>query len=360
MKEKKIERINKLVRMKKAIFTLTILFSVLEGFAQFSNIENTIKDEIVGKIKGYNPINLVPYSLNGKDWGLMDVVSKEKITKPIMESPNTFQPHLEFSLKNHKVIIYKDYTFSVEKAKKKNNPTRILSETYTSRDILPVSVKQHISMDSLGFKVELSGGALAIITEYSKKYKRHQRDEDNIDMIPIPHGNLYYTVLHQENKDVVIDQNGKELEGFSFKRAKNKTFFHQKVKFWELEHPETFLYVEDFDNKKGLITLSGQKVLFGELLSEPFYDDVLFQYHVQSDKELSGIVDFSTRGWVVAPQRKYRIHSILHTSSREVFGKGLDSVDYRNKDFVNIYFLVSEGNKYFVLDTNANPIKFEK
>ena len=60
--------------MKRILLAVMLSIGVW-GFAQ--NIEKIIKEQIVDKIKGYKPTDLVPYSKDGKKWALMDVKSRK-------------------------------------------------------------------------------------------------------------------------------------------------------------------------------------------------------------------------------------------------------------------------------------------
>ena len=83
-----------------------------------------------------------------------------------------------------------------------------------------------------------------------------------------------------------------------------------------------------------------------------------FGYSLQKDNDdirkikKSGIVDTSTQKWLIKPQEKYKIYSILYTSSEKI--KKYDETD-RNK--ATIYFLATDkSGQRFVLDIKGNSI----
>jgi len=73
--------------MKRILLAIMLGTSVL-GFAQ--NKKNIVKTEIVDKIKGYKPTDLVPYSKDGKKWALMDVKSRKILTDFVSENKYSF------------------------------------------------------------------------------------------------------------------------------------------------------------------------------------------------------------------------------------------------------------------------------
>ena len=60
--------------MKRILVAVMLGIGVL-GFAQPSRekTKEIIKEQIVDKIKNYNPTDLVPYSKDSNKWALMDV-----------------------------------------------------------------------------------------------------------------------------------------------------------------------------------------------------------------------------------------------------------------------------------------------
>ena len=75
--------------MKRILLAVMLSIGVW-GFAQ--NIEKIIKEQIVDKIKGYKPTDLVPYSKDGKKWALMDVKSRKILTDFVLNYSDTFDP----------------------------------------------------------------------------------------------------------------------------------------------------------------------------------------------------------------------------------------------------------------------------
>ena len=124
------------------------------------------------------------------------------------------------------------------------------------------------------------------------------------------------------------------------------------------ESGEDVFNVEDFDGKKGLITILGKKKLYGELMNNFTKNDIVLGYVVQKDNDYSheikksGVVDLVTQEWLIKPQEKYKIYDIIYTSSEKL--KKYDETD-RNK--ATIYFLATDqSGQRFVLDIKGNPI----
>ena len=312
--------------MKRILLAVMLSIGVL-GFAQNSEekIKGMIKEQIVDKIKNYKLTDLVPYSKDGKKWALMDVKSRKILTDFVMRSPSTFNPEfiadINIGKSNYGIVINTNY------------------------DILPLVIACSIpewfdvkKTDELGFQVDEQGR----MTAYNKDYEYISN--------PILYKGEYYIIIIKKDKtNVLINQKGEEKEGFHFKEILD-------IYYKDRETGENVFYVEDLEGKRGLVTISGKKKLYGELLQE-VYSGVL-GYSAQKDNEnikkikKSGVVDLMTQEWLIKPQEKYKIYDIIYTSSEEL--KKDDETD-RNK--VTVYFLATDkSGQHFVLDIKGNPI----
>ena len=310
--------------MKRILLALMLGIGVL-GFAQSE--EEIVQKYIIDKIKNYNPTDLVPYSKDGKKWALMDVKSRKILTDFVMRIPSTFNPEFMADINIGKWV----YGMMIN----------------TNYDILPLVTYCPIpelewfdveKTDELGFQVDEQGR----MTAYNKDYEYISN--------PILYKGEYYIIIIKKDKtNVLINQKGEEKEGFHFKEILD-------IYYKDRETGENVFYVEDLEGKRGLVTISGKKKLYGELLQE-VYSGVL-GYSAQKDNEnikkikKSGVVDLMTQEWLIKPQEKYKIYDIIYTSSEKI--KKYDETD-RNK--VTIYFLATDqSGQHFVLDIKGNPI----
>ena len=308
--------------MKRILLAMMLGIGAL-GFAQSE--EEIVQKYIIDKIKNYKPTDLVPYSKDGKKWALMDVKSRKILTDFVLSWPSTFNPE-----------------FMADIDIGKSNYGMVINTNY---DILPLVIACSIpewfdveKTDELGFQVDEQGR----MTAYNKDYEYISN--------PILYKGEYYIIIIKKDKtNVLINQKGEEQEGFRF-REMDDTYYKDK------ESGETIFYVEDFDGKKGLVTISGKKKLYGELLQE-VYSGVL-GYSVQKDGEnikkikKSGVVDLVTQKWLIKPQEKYKIYRIIYTSSEEI-----DDRKIENRNKATIYFLATDkSGQRFVLDIKGNSI----
>ena len=317
--------------MKRILLAIMLGTSVL-GFAQ--NKKNIVKTEIVDKIKGYKPTDLVPYSKDGKKWALMDVKSRKILTDFVLGSPNTFNPDIyadlygKYSEKSE--IIYSDY--------------RLESE---AGSIYPPPAVQTVDANNPAFQVEEKRKIEVDETKYKYILK------------PILYKEKYYAIAtKKDNSDVLINERGEELKGFHFRVIKDSYLCKDK------NPNEKIFYVEGFDGKKGFITISGKKKLYGELMNEPrsyVFDQghqSAFGYSLQKDNDdikkikKSGIVDLTTQEWLIKPQERYKIYGIRYASSERIME---DNDENRHK--ATVYFLATDqSGQHFVLDIKGNPI----
>ena len=318
--------------MKRVLLAMMLGIGAL-GFAQSE--KEIVQKYIIDKIKGYKPTDLVPYSKDGKKWALMDVKSRKILTDFILNEPSTFNSELNVNInvgeRKEEMTIYADYYIS-----------SLLAVCYVSkRGVLDVK-----EMDELGFQVDEQGR----MTAYNKDYEYISN--------PILYKGIYYAIVAYEKDEwsdfgrvkVLINQKGKERKGFRF-REMDDTYYKDK------KTGENVFYVEDFKGKKGFLTISGKKKLYGELMNgiEP---SAVLGYSVQKDGEntneikKSGVVDLVTQKWLIKPQEKYKIYRILYTSSEEI-----DDEKIENRNKATIYFLATDqSGQCFVLDIKGNPI----
>ena len=317
-------------KMKRILLALMLGIGVL-GFAQSE--EEIVQKYIIDKIKGYKPTDLVPYSKDGKKWALMDVKSRKILTDFVMRIPSTFNPEFMADINigkwNYGMVINTNY------------------------DILPLVIACSIpewfdvkKTDELGFQVDEQGR----MTAYNKDYEYISN--------PILYKGAYYAIVTYEKDErsyfgrvkALINQKGKERKGFRF-REMGDTYYKDK------ESGENVFYVEDFKGKKGFLTISGKKKLYGELMNsiEP---SAVLGYSVQKDGEntneikKSGVVDITTQEWLIKPQERYKIYGIRYASSERIME---DNAENRHK--ATMYFLATDqSGQHFVLDIKGKPI----
>ena len=316
--------------MKRILLAVMLGIGVL-GFAQPSRekTKEIIKEQIVDKIKGYKPTDLVPYSKDGKKWALMDVKSRKILTDFILDEPSTFNPKLHFSIgigeNKSQMEILSDYK---------------ITQITHSGPVLGNTIAKKIieTTNEPGFKVDENG---KIISHYSNYY--------NISEPILYKGAYYAMVFTKEKYCTLINQKGEEHDGFRFKNIGH-------LNYKDKESGDNVFFVEDFEGKRGFITISGKKKLYGEIMKGN--DISALGYAIQKDHynlnriKKSGVIDGTIQDWLIKPQEIYRIYNILYTSSEEI---NIKTADDRNK--ATVYFLATDqSGQHFVLDVKGNPI----
>ena len=308
--------------MKRILLAVMLGIGVL-GFTQ--DKKNIVKTEIVDKIKNYKPTDLVPYSKDGKKWALMDVKSRKVLTDFVLNEPSTFNPDIYINIdetRYRKVRISWEYAVGV---------IREMRAMGSSMDIMKTQ--------ELGFQVD--------------KYKRiisHHADYKNISS-PIMYKGEYYAIISSKEKEgrILINSKGEEQEGFHFREMKD-TYYKDK------ESGETILYVEDFQGKRGFITISGKRKLYGELMNDVKSSSVL-GYSIQKDGKnideikKSGVVDILTQEWIIKSQEEYKIYDIKYITSQKEY------MWVEDREKAIMYFLATDqSGQHFVLDIKGKPI----
>jgi len=315
--------------MKRILLAMMLFISVL-GFAQSE--KEIVQKYVIDKIKGYKLTDLVPYSKDGKEWALMDVKSRKILTDFVLRSPSTFNPDLHVDIYIYiegygygsYVMISPDYTI---------RPARFETGVEPYWPLRGVE-----SMEEPGFQMDEKGE----MTKLNFKYRSFSN--------PILYKGEYYAVVKQEEKKILINQKGEELKEFHFESMEE---LHYKDK----ESGESIFYVKDLDGKKGFMTISGKKKLYGELMNDGWYGGRL-GYSVQKDRgdlnevKKTGVIDLTTQEWLIKPQEKYKIYDIIYTSSEE-----LKKIDETDRSKATIYFLATDqSGQHFVLDIKGNSI----
>ena len=309
--------------MKRILLAVMLSIGAL-GFAQ--SVEEVVKEQIVNKIKGYKLTDLVPYSKDGKKWALMDVKSRKILTDFVLNWPSTFDSKLYINInigeRQKELRIYSDYTFSII--------VEVMNRSLGTRE-------EPIKTDTPGFQMD----------EYGKIISHHA-DYEYISNPILYKGDYYIVAYKKDNSEVLINERGEEKKEFRFKKILS-------IGYKDKESGEDVFYVEDFEGKKGFVTISGKKKLYGKLLSG-YYP--ILGYSLQKDGfylneiKKSGVIDLVTQEWLIKPQEKYKIYRILYTSSEEI-----DDEKIENRNKATIYFLATDqSGQRFVLDIKGNPI----
>ena len=315
--------------MKRILLAVMLGIGVL-GFAQPSRekTKEIIKEQIVDKIKGYKPTDLVPYSKDGKKWALMDVKSRKILTDFILNEPSIFNPELNVNIN----VGERERVMSINT---KYDISPFLVVCSMKSEILEVK-----ETDELGFQVDEQGK----MTTYNKDYKYISN--------PILYKGAYYVIITKKDKtNVLINQKGVEQEDFRFRVMVDTDYKEKKT-------GENVFYVEDFKGKKGLVTMSRKKKLYGEIMDDFTIHNAVLGYSVQKDDgyygqiKKSGVIDLVTQEWLIKPQEKYKIYDIIYASSEEI---NIETAEDRNK--TTVYFLATDqSGQRFVLDIKGNPI----
>ena len=312
--------------MKRILLAMMLFISAL-GFAQSE--KEIVQKYIIDKIKGYKPTDLVPYSKDGKKWALMDVKSRKILTDFVLNEPSTFNPkfyiYIDINGQQEGMEFYSDYT------------TSPIIETPPP----PIRKKIIEKTNKLGFKVDENG---KITSHYLSYYNISE---------PILYKGVYYAIISINQKEgrMLINEKGEEQKGFHFKEISN-------IGYKDKESGEDVFNVEDFEGKKGLITILGKKKLYGELMNNFTKNDIVLGYVVQKDNDYSheikksGVIDLTTQEWLIKPQEKYKIYDIIYTSSEKI-----KKYDVTNRNKATVYFLATDqSGQRFVLDIKGNPI----
>ena len=200
---------------------------------------------------------------------------------------------------------------------------------------MPVKIKTN----TLGFQMDEHGEIISYHADY-----------EYISSPILYKGEYYIVVTKKDKTDMLNNKKGKEKEGFHFKEISD---IGKKDK----KSGEDVFYVEDFEGKKGFVTISGKKKLYGELICD-LYNRRVLDYGLQknghhlSEIKKSGVVDITTQEWVIKPQEKYKIYDIVYTSLEEI-----NFLTARDRNKATVYFLaIDQSGQRFVLDINGNPI----
>ena len=283
--------------MAKPTYIIIFYFLAQLSFSQADKCTPILQKDFVAKIQGYNPMDLVPYNVVNdgweEKWGLMDKKSKKKLTAPLMNYAATFNPDVTFFYEECDVRISNSYQLYVK-------DLMIYSEDYD---------------DSADPKIQLLDSTNAVVK--------------NPNGLPI-----------------VINTKGESQLEPKYKQLRHTSY--QKNK-------EDLLYVEDVTGNKGFITMSGTKVLYGELLKYPFYSNDIFGYSIQHDGirgsgvyrdsiTKSGVLDLTKMEWHIKPVQHLKIVDMVYTSNKSITSAP------ENRHLANIYFVILNRKFQYLVD----------
>tara|TARA_R110000868_G_scaffold119310_7_gene316040 strand:- start:4823 stop:5824 length:1002 start_codon:yes stop_codon:yes gene_type:complete len=324
--------------MAKPTYIIIFYFLAQLSFSQADKCTPILQKDFVAKIQGYNPMDLVPYNVVNdgweEKWGLMDKKSKKKLTAPLMNYAATFNPDVTFFYEECDVRISNSYQLYVK-------DLMIYSEDYD--DSADPKIQLLDSTNNFrGFEVDSIGN----ITGYSKVYFKSRNHYWNISK-PFIHQNNYYAVVKNPNGlPIVINTKGESQLEPKYKQLRHTSY--QKNK-------EDLLYVEDVTGNKGFITMSGTKVLYGELLKYPFYSNDIFGYSIQHDGirgsgvyrdsiTKSGVLDLTKMEWHIKPVQHLKIVDMVYTSNKSITSTP------ENRHLSNIYFVILNRKFQYLVD----------
>jgi hypothetical protein len=329
--------------MRKKLLIILLGLTLSNGFSQTEICEPILKKDFLEKIKGYKPTDLVPYNVINNSWeekwGLMDKKSKKKLTAPLMNYAATFKPYISFFFEECDVKINSNYELKAE-------DLMIWSEEVDESVDPGIQILDSIN-GYRGFKVDENGK----LTGYSKAYFRDNWHSWNIST-PFFYKNEYYAIVqNSDGKKVIINTKG---------AVKNESVYNS-IRYTEYKFKgENLLYVEDLENNRGFITLSGKKILYGKLLKSPFYHNELFGYSMQHDGmrggggfyadsiSKSGVLDLTKMKWLIEPKEGLKIIDMCYASDSVI------NTDYTNRKAASIYFIVLEDKLRYLIDEKGN------
>jgi len=303
--------------------------------AAFENLEKEIENHFY-KIKSVGSTNLIPFKKNDF-WGYVDRNSLRVIVRPVFRE-------LTFMGSCTKVL-YKDNTGihidSLGKIQKIDYPERedlgdigVVFEMASEDDLGPTPINKN---DFKGFTLNEKNE----ITHFSDIYNRYTPKFFNISG-PFLINGKYYAIAHKEKRSGVIDQEGNPLPSFDFVHA-------ELVKNLEDAQENIWFYYNDDSGKGGFINEKGETKLAGELISYPFQSNMVFGFGIQSNEQLSGVLDRNKMEWVIKPQSR-KITQIDYSYVGDCSRKG-------SKGYVALYFLIENGSNAYYIDKDLKEYR---
>lgn len=319
--------------MKQLLIILFLTTSTL-SFAQSQKTKDAFKQKYLGEITKYKTSELIPYKSKGK-WGFMHKQTKKILTQPYLRSAMMFNPGISFydAERRETILINQDYQIESTELDIEFVDEPILTKSYPSIRVLDSTNGYR------GFEVDSQGR----ISGYSSVYYRH-RTHGNISSLPFLFKSKYYVVVKKSKKQfVLINQKGETQTGLDCRTILPNIAYTQKDDRW--------FYVETNDGKKGFVSLTGKKKLFGKLISNPFKYSNVFRYNIQAKEGKYGLLDLSTMSWRIRPQRKYKINRLIFSSEKKL------TMNSSNRNQADIYMVVTRKGKTFIMDLDKKTYK---
>lgn len=282
-------------------------------------------------IKGKDPATLIPFKQDGA-WGYLDKTTLDVVVAPEFDA-------LSFINGCAEVSCFDGTRFWI-------NPSVQLEDiSYRDHSDPEFAIAMDDSDQQGPFPISSANGFKGFkmdeekqITHFSDIYNRMQPHFFNIRG-PFVINGKYYAVAEKGDASGVIDEEGNSLPGFDF-------IHDQLVYNSAATGGDTWFYYEAKDGTKGFINHKGKKKLAGELVDYPFSSINLFDFGVQRNNEVSGVIDLQKMEWVIKPQPLFiqRIYGTTNAACKNYTSK--------RKDMIDVYFRVikagAEPDEYYI------------
>ena len=336
-----------------------LLFSIISSFSfsQDKICVDNLQAKIIDNIKMYPSNQLLPYySDDMQKWGYFHKTSGKKLTEPLMDHINLFNPSTRFyfNCQNYSECC------TVELMGSAQNYSVLKAERYfegkgdgsfgiaTHRN-----AKQKIKEGLNGFEVDAKGE----LTFYNPKFYDPINDVAGIDDIVFLKGKYYATAIFvKDGKKAysVIDQEGKSVKGFE-----NLNYYpQQKLKYSDDNNVWYFIAAQG--DHYELKSLFGNKKFDGiTRIDEWNYYDRAFGYVIVEFGNKKGLLDLVSMKWKIKPSQKNDFTGIYYASLENIktsHNEISSEVIKTNRRIVDVYILNSE-NKFYDLNLKLYKMK---
>jgi hypothetical protein len=322
-------------------YSLLIAFCIL-SLSSFAQEDNVARDSILAylkkvfsKVPASKYAELVPYYSN-KKWGYIDRINKKIMVKPIFDNPEFFNPDIRTYFGDEMINISGSGYVFIEKEDYNNQNFSEVAPAGNESDTKVRSSKNGFK----GFTTTSSGELLT----YSDLYQYDKQGIPGWNIQIINYQSRYYGIVtNMKGKAGIIDSDGVPLKGFDFN-------YHEiKPNRYTKDTANAWVFVKENENENfSLMSTKGEIKFRNEFFTYPLTSEDMFGYIPYRKGDTVSIFDRYNMEWIIKPQTKIKVGSLFFSSKTNL------TIDMpKDRDHAYVYYLVSEGEKKYIVDMNG-------
>lgn len=326
---------------KIVFFSLLFLNSIYSQEKYNDSIKKIIEDDF-SKIDNNIIRNLIPFHTD-RGVGFINPITNEVVLNPTYSELDFFKPNLKGRY-NHNIFF--EINGKTKEVSVFSDNSGLMDSDYRPSENETVTKTNN---SKKGFILDNESKIESYSNTYSSKPYLFKFK------------NNYYAIAYKDSKYGIITPNGESLKNLDFGYSELETFYvNEDINvYW-------FKY-KTHNNEQGFINLKGEKKLTNKIISKSnskkegyfyFIDKShpinYYGYSIESNDEMSGVLDLTNMTWLIQPQDKFKIVDLNYSTERDLDSK----CNLNDRKKLKLYFFVYENNREIPYYVDKNLRKY--